>query len=235
MDKKDRVEIALRVTARSPFSIGAGGSAGTLANKHILRDGRNRPIIPGSQVKGKLRHAAEALLRGVGRGDDVPSHFDQRKLTLIGQIFGTTVRPSPLRFADLTATLKPTGECAPLARQPEPKGPVQDRRLLGAIRPSVSISRSLGTAENARLLFQEISPEALVFESSEAIVGTLKEASHAALLWAAVRLNHSWGGAKTRGLGWASVEVRVAWEGNELTDAALEQQLRGLLSGGAGA
>ena len=230
-----KIEIALRVTALSPFSIGAGGSAGTLANKSILRDGRNRPIIPGSQVKGKVRHAAEALLRGVGRGAETPAHFDDERETWIGLIFGTIKRRSPLYFADLAATLEPAGRLEPALRQSEDGAPIFDRRLLSAIRPSVSLSRSLGTAENARLLFQEISPEALVFESPEAIVGALDALGHAALLWAALRLNHSWGGAKTRGLGWATPEVRVRWEGRLLEEGELAQELRKLLPGEAGA
>jgi CRISPR/Cas system CSM-associated protein Csm3 (group 7 of RAMP superfamily) len=230
-----KIEIALRVTARSPFSIGAGGSAGTLANKSILRDGRNRPIIPGSQVKGKARHVAEALLRGVGRGAETPAHFDDDRETWIGQIFGTIKRRSPLYFADLAATLEPADWLAPAPRRPEDGAPALDRHLFSTIRPSVSLSRSLGTAENARLLFQETCHEALAFESPEAIVGALDAIGHAALLWAALRLNHSWGGAKTRGLGWATVEVRVKWEDSLLEEADLVQELRNLLPGETGA
>lgn len=230
-----KIEIALRVTARSPFSVGAGGSAGTLANKSILRDGRGRPIIPASQVKGKARHSAEALLLGVGRAAAVPEHFDQREQTLIGAIFGTVVERSPLYFADLAATTEPANPLQPVPRQPEPGQPVLDWRAVGAIRPSVSLSRSLGTAEPARLLFQEISPEALVFECSEAVVGTLAHVGQAALLWAALRLSHSWGSAKTRGLGWADIQVALRWDGELCDDTTLQHELRALLSKEPGA
>lgn len=230
------IEIALRVTARSPLSVGAGGSAGTLANKSILRDGRGRPIIPASQVKGKARHAAEALLLGLGRAAQVPEHFDDdQHETWIQQIFGSPQRRSPLCFADLAATTAPAEPLLPAPRQPEHDKLAVEWRAVSPIRPSVSLSRSLGTAEHARLLFQEISPEALVFESSEAVVGRLPALGHAALLWAALRLVHSWGGAKTRGLGWAEVRVAVQWteQGQAprlLDDNELQDALRALLA-----
>jgi CRISPR/Cas system CSM-associated protein Csm3 (group 7 of RAMP superfamily) len=65
--------IDLTITLDSALSIGAGGSAGTIADKSIVRDGWGRPTIPGSQVKGKLRWAIEQLLRGLGH--DIPPPF----------------------------------------------------------------------------------------------------------------------------------------------------------------
>ncbi|HEU4322610.1 MAG TPA: RAMP superfamily CRISPR-associated protein [Roseiflexaceae bacterium] len=223
------IEIALRVTALSPFSVGAGGNAGTLLNKTILRDGRDRPIIPASQVKGKARHSAEALLLGLGLGQQVTLHQDQRgsdaerDATLIGRIFGTATQRSPLRFADLTASLTPSADEAGDAVRLEPQ-------LYSTARPSVSLNRRRGSAEEARLLFQEVSHEQLVFVEPKAITGTLERLEEAALLWAALRLIHSWGGAKTRGLGWGQLDLTLRW-GGEVQDAGtLEQALRGLLN-----
>ncbi|GAB4193368.1 MAG: hypothetical protein OHK0022_08160 [Roseiflexaceae bacterium] len=225
------IEIELRVTALSPFSVGAGGNAGTLLNKTILRDGRGRPIIPGSQVKGKARHTAEALLAGVGLEDQVTLHQDNRRKdeeqnrTLIGRIFGTATHRSPLRFADLTATL---GQPDQPATGAHPSPPLESR-LYSTARPSVSLNRRRGAAEEARLLFQEISHEQLVFAEPKAVVGTLDDLGHAALLWAALRLIHSWGGAKTRGLGWGQVDLKLRWDGVVQEADVLEQALRALL------
>ncbi len=224
------IEIALRVTALSPFSVGAGGNAGTLLNKTILRDGRGRPIIPASQVKGKARHSAEALLLGLGLGREVALHQDQRRsdadqnATLIGRIFGTATLRSPLRFADLAARLSPSadGAAGPVALEPQ---------LYSTARPSVSLNRRRGSAEEARLLFQEVSHEELVFEEARAVTGSLDDLGHAALLWAALRLIHSWGGAKTRGLGWGRVDLTLRWGGAVQEAEALERELCLLLKG----
>lgn len=221
------IEVELRVTALSPFSIGAGGNTGTLLNKTILRDGRGRPIIPGSQVKGKARHAAEALLLGLDMEREVTWHQEdersdtEQNASLIGRIFGTATQRSPLRFADLVAGLDLPGS------QPAPR---LEPRLYSTARPSVSLNRRRGSAEEARLLFQEVSHEQLVFAEPRAIVGKLAHLEEAALLWAALRLIHSWGGAKTRGLGWGQIDLTLRWAGVVQEAAMLEHALRQLLN-----
>jgi CRISPR-associated RAMP protein (TIGR02581 family) len=53
------------LTTRTGLHIGAGGSGDPLATDlPVVRDGSGRPYIPGSSLKGVLRSAAEALLRG---------------------------------------------------------------------------------------------------------------------------------------------------------------------------
>src|SRR5258706_2704033 len=137
------LRIALTIISETAVSVGAGGSAGTLADKSIVRDGWNRPIIPGSQVKGKLRWAVEQLLRGLG--DDVPTPFDERgrveqakiRNELIGKqrpnfvraIFGSPEYRSSLHFADLPGIVGPLDQAEALRA-----GPEQHR---SQIRPSV--------------------------------------------------------------------------------------------------
>lgn len=60
------VTIALRLLLETPLSVGASGSQGGLADKSIQRDGWNRPLIPGSQLKGRVRHYCERLARSLG-------------------------------------------------------------------------------------------------------------------------------------------------------------------------
>jgi CRISPR/Cas system CSM-associated protein Csm3 (group 7 of RAMP superfamily) len=199
--------------------VGAGGSSGSLADKSIVRDGRGRPIIPGSQVKGKTRHAAEALLSRLGL--DTPSSFDDERDTLIKRIFGSPRQRSLLRFCDLVGL--PEGEPRAAAQ------PGIDPQRLSVIRPSVSVNRRRGTAEDARLFFQETALNGLIYLATPAIRGTLADPHYAALLWAALRLTTRWGGGATRGLGWAMVTPTVYLDGTQLEESALKNDLRALL------
>lgn len=227
------VRIALTIVSETPVSVGAGGSVGTLADKSIVRDGWGRPTIPGSQVKGKLRWAAEQILRGLDY--DIPTPFEEPKQPpdhtveqekLVWMLFGDARQRSPLFFHDLPGVVGDTAQLDALRSSPE-----QHQSL---IRPSVAINRRRGTAEDQRLLFQEVAPEVLRFHANPAISGRLGDRRQIALLWAALRLTTRWGSAKSRGLGWARVETRI-WAGEEeLDEATLRQDLRDLLPGRGG-
>jgi CRISPR/Cas system CSM-associated protein Csm3 (group 7 of RAMP superfamily) len=212
---------------------------GTLADKSIVRDGWGRPIIPGSQVKGKARHATEALARSLGL--HVYQLFDDdatKGKDVVRALFGTPMQRSPLHFADLVGVV---GDADSDILPPEP---LQCPK--GAIRPSVSLNRRRGTSEEARLLFQETAFEGMRFVSQRAIIGTLDEQEgwgvyspaipadehlgHVALLWAALRMITRWGGAKSRGLGWSTVTVDVDCDGEKVSVARLEQELRNLVA-----
>lgn len=201
------VRFDISITTVSALSVGAGGSSGTLADKSIVRNGRGQPIIPGSQLKGRLRHAAEAVLRRLGH--NVPDVFadsphDDGK---IATIFGIPNRRSPLRFNDLVCIADSS-----IARD------------LAEIRPSVSVNRRRGTAEDARLFYQETAHASLVYQGT--ISGRLDKLADVALLWAALRLSRRWGGGSSRGLGWADVAVTVIWDQQELAEKQLIAELR---------
>lgn len=218
------IRIALTVMSQTALSIGASGGTGMIADKSIVRDGWNRPIIPGSHVKGKLRGAAEQLLRGLGK--DIPDPFDRarEKLpTLVSAIFGSSEQRSPLHFADLVGFIGAATEIDTLRTSPE-----QQR---SQIRPSLTINRQRGTAEEGRLFFQEVAPETMCFYAQHAIVGESSafDQSHVALLWAALHLSPRWGGAKSRGLGWSSVDVQMRVDQIILTEADLRQAVRDLV------
>jgi CRISPR/Cas system CSM-associated protein Csm3 (group 7 of RAMP superfamily) len=214
------VEISLTITMLTPLSIGAGGSSGTLADKSILRDGWGRPIIPGSHVKGKARHAAEALARALGWPvtDPMGEHDED---CVIQPIFGAPIRwPSPLRFNDLVL-VEPLPDGATSPGRTDASGLRAEQ-----LRPSVSINRRRGVAEDERLLVQETTAEGIVFANERAIVGVLDKESHLALLMAALRLTTRWGGAKSRGLGWASVEATAKFDGVEFGGERFADALR---------
>lgn len=213
-----KLEITITLTSVTPLSVGAGGSAGSLADKSIVRDGWGRPIIPGSQLKGKLRHAAERMLQSVGQ--PVPSDFnDTKTMSLIHTIFGTGGgERSRLRFSDLVCVSSAGIET----------------RSLSQIRPAVSINRRRGTAEDARLFFQETALEELVYQADPAIKGDDARITlgHAALLWGALMVTERWGGGTSRGLGWVCTAATVKWDAEPQSDALLQAALRTLLKEG---
>jgi CRISPR/Cas system CSM-associated protein Csm3 (group 7 of RAMP superfamily) len=230
-----QLQLALSVVSATPLSLGAGGSAGTLADKSILRDARGRPLIPGSQVKGKARHAAEALLRGIGLDSHVPDSFDEERDGLIRALFGSPEQRSPLAFADLIGGFDTLAAAAAPAGQATPAAALAPRiawQASGQIRPSVSINRRRGVAEDQRLLFQEVAQEGLRYTCERAISGPIADQKHAALLWAALLLTTRWGGASSRGLGWARVEVEVQVDRQAVTAGTLAEQLKALMQKG---
>jgi CRISPR/Cas system CSM-associated protein Csm3 (group 7 of RAMP superfamily) len=217
------IVVELTITCTSAFSIGAGGSSGTLADKSIVRDGWDRPIIPGSQLKGKLRWAVEQLLRGWG--EDIPAPFEvpQRVelATKVRDLFGSPQHRSPLHFADVPALIGQPSEQEQLRASPE-----QHR---SQVRPSVALSRRRGTAEDQRLLLQETALEQTIFYHPGAIIGRVNDKGHAALLCAALRLIPHWGGAKGRGLGWATVAAAVQLNGEHFDEQQQKTELHKLL------
>lgn len=224
-----RLEMAITVSCQTAMSVGAGGSAGTLADKSIVRDGWGRPIIPGSQVKGKLRWAAEQLLRGFGSDIPAPGKEATREEhdTPIRTLFGSPQHRSPLRFADLPGVVGELSQIEQLRASSE--------QHASRIRPSVAIHRRRGTAAEGLLIFQEVAPELLRFHAERGVIGEVPDTAHAALLWAAAGLTSRWGGAKSRGLGWAKTTVAINLDGAICSDDVLRQALRDLLSHEGGA
>ncbi|WP_298820643.1 RAMP superfamily CRISPR-associated protein [Chloroflexus sp.] len=219
-----QLRIELTVISQTAISVGAGGSIATIADKSIVRDGWGRPLIPGSQVKGKLRWAAEQLLRGLGK--DIPAPFEgaQREEhdTPVRQLFGSPMSRSPLFFAHLPGIIGDLSQAESIRAQPT--------QHLSQIRPSVTINRHRRTAAESLLLFQETALETTRFHSSRAITGQINDLSQAALLWIAARLSSRWGGAKSRGLGWAKVETNVFVDGQACTEDELRTALRALIA-----
>ncbi len=229
------LQIQLALTMTSALSVGAGGSAGTLADKTIMRDGWGRPIIPGSQVKGKLRWAAEQVLRTIGQ--QVIPPFDDpggepnvvgraRVHHLIAATFGSKTARSPLIFADLPSTLVPAAQA------------YQTQHHVSQLRTSVAINRARGVAEDKRLLVLEAAHEGTVFANDRAIVGVLTPETAnacAGLLWAACTLTERWGGATSRGLGWASSTCTILLDNVAQDETTLATLLRQTLHTAQGA
>jgi len=220
------MRISVHVTAhfQTPFHIGGGVTGESATIKALLKDGRDRPYLPGSALKGVLRHEAERIVRAlVGRhvvcrapraetmcpqwprfGDFCP----------VCRTFGSPARPSPFYFDDLRARTD-TGDADAVAST--------------ALRYGVGISRYRGAAAEDLLYTTEVASAAPAIPLSGVIEGEIPEAEGSgplALLLAAVRGLQMVGGGRSRGLGWLTMEVTAP----PLTPAQVKEELRRWLS-----
>lgn len=211
--------IDLTLTVETALSIGAGGSAGVLADKAIVRNRLGQLVLPGSHLKGRLRHACEILARAADlavcdapRAETMCPHLGHIPAPcVICQLFGSASYSSPLRFADLIYA--------------EPM-------LTPAIRPGASINRRRRTVEEQHLFFIETSPPGglVNFHRAAAIRGALPSVHAAAqtkLLLAGLCFIQNWGGGKSRGLGWGHIDYQAKLDetvvqASELAQAQLE-------------
>ena len=232
--------VDLLITIKTALSVGGAGSVGTLADKSMLRDGWNRLILPASQVKGRVRHACEAIARGLEipicrspRAETTCPHFlgiseglDGIRCCLICQIFGSPTYPSRLRFRDLIH-VPATGDPAILGEFYRPREP---------LRPGVGVERRRGIVQEQLLFLTETTAPGIwpVFRRDLAICGNLPSPGHALLVLMGLEQVLSWGGAKSRGLGWASVEYTAHYGDNRpfaIADQAGKEALEQWISG----
>jgi CRISPR/Cas system CSM-associated protein Csm3 (group 7 of RAMP superfamily) len=208
--------------------VGAGGSSGSLADKPIVRNAKGQLLIPGSQIKGRLRHECEKLARALGwqvfyaptaealcpREDQVWPHLRQRYQVpgykghhcIVSQIFGDPILPSRLIVDDFIC-------------------PLGVDELSEVLRPGVTINRRRRTAEEGKLYLLETSPANVQLEFTGAI-HLLKPYTHndsdyaKPLIYAALHRIYALGGSKSTGLGWLHWELLpklspddAAWSG----------------------
>ncbi len=231
------VDIRLAITLLTPACVGAAGSGGGIADKTLLRDGWNRPIIPGSQLKGRVRHACERLSAALGQpvcgapyGEAMCPHTTSitrqsrepldlvrgpgpRPQCAVCAIFGSALYPSPLTFSDLifTPATIPTQtitSARPAYRSPVPKLPVPGAER---VRPGIAIDRRRRTVQEEVLYLTETTDAGEVFRGSirgQWRATPVSEArSLVALLLSGIQQTTRWGGGSSRGLGWASVQI----------------------------
>lgn len=190
--------------------VGAGGSSGSLADKPIVRNAQGQLLIPGSQIKGRLRHECEKLARALGwqifyapiatelcpNERQVWSEFREIYQVngykgyhcVVSQIFGDPILPSRIIVDDFTCAI-------PADELPE------------VFRPGVTINRRRRTAEENKLYLLETSPANAQLEFKGDIYLQHPFQSHSPdlakpLIFAALRRIHALGGSKSTGLGW---------------------------------
>jgi len=192
--------IAIRLVFNSPPSVAAAGALSGTAQRTVQRNARGQFIIPGSHVKGKLRHSCERLLRALGA--PVCESPRAQKMCRETQcpacrIFGSPAVPSPLRFRDLVAEL---GE------------PADEWRVAPGLRTMVSLNRRKQTAAEGKVFSVETAPHysGLEFSNTAAITGALCSQAEVKAVLAGLKLVTGWGGLTSRGLGWAiNVEAQA--------------------------
>ena len=90
------------------------------------------------------------------------------------------------------------------------------------------MNRRRGTVADQRLFLVETAPwlPGLPFSNGSAISGKLDSVAQVRLLLAGLKLLPAWGGMKSRGLGWASVEATATWEGTPLAPADWQEVMQ---------
>ncbi|HID08332.1 MAG TPA: CRISPR-associated protein Csm3 [Armatimonadetes bacterium] len=204
------VSIGVTLVFQTPPSVAAGGAFGSIADRVVERNAKGEFIIPASQVKGKVRHACEQILRALGqevcnspRAETMcPNPLGGDPPCPICCIFGSPAFSSPLRFHDLVLELN---------------GAEQIKEVITPyLRAMIGMNRRRATVAEGRLFLVETAPyfPELKFTNPQAIEGMLGSEAQVKLLLAGLKLIHTWGGMKSRGLGWiASVEVNATFDG----------------------
>ncbi len=221
-----QVEIELSATLETPFSIGTGAMADSVADKPLVKDAAGRPFIPGSSLKGQVRHKCERIIRALvvpwpGRWRCEAPYPDRMcrgpDLCPICRIFGSPWHPAPITFNNLTLTT--------IVEEP-PRDWEQLRSVRATdIRLGVGINRSRNVTAEELLYSTEtyVPPLALIYRGR--IWGTLEERREVALLLAGLRSVVALGGGRSRGLGWWRLEIAVKLDGQPVSVYELLQEL----------
>ncbi len=179
----------ITATIDSALCIGAGGSSGSLADKPIVRNASGTLIIPGSHLKGRLRHECEKLARGLRlpvSESPNPGAMMQTPNCVISKIFGNPQISSRLWVDDFICEAQ------------------REELPTEVIRPGVTINRRRGTAEHEKLYYLETSPANQKLEFTGQIhLELVSEIDYALpLLLAGLQHIKALGGSKSAGLGW---------------------------------
>jgi CRISPR/Cas system CSM-associated protein Csm3 (group 7 of RAMP superfamily) len=213
----------VRAVVQTGLSIGAAGARSSAVDRAVVKDAHGRFIIPGSHLKGRLRHECEKLGRAVGK-----TICDSPRAELMCPQLNSGKQPEE---AELTRQLiidelgaMPCSVCR-LFGNPAFTGALVFADLVwdvayptDTIRNRVSINRRRRTAEEKRLFFVETSPTGVDLD----FVGTITAKRDLSpwevkLLLAAMSQIHALGGSKSVGSGWAEVSCPELLRLNERT------------------
>ena len=229
----EAAETPLSLTAiiDSALCVGAGGSAGSLADKPIVRTASGDLLIPASQLKGRLRHECEKLLRGLGwpichspnPQNMCPERADagERAAEFLAQggyalELGDRLLPMPTSEGDSSppAPETPHYHCYICQIFGNPAIPsnlqfddlvctTRGEDLAEVLRPGVTLNRRRRTAEDQKFFLLETSPPQtqLAFTGEIHILPTAPAFTQT-LLTLALKHVHALGGSKSAGLGW---------------------------------
>lgn len=234
--RTQQVRLRGKLTARTALRIGAGRSYDVLGDDlPVVKDSLDRPVIPGSSLKGALRAYAESVLRAlkplVEQPDaDPPLSCDPLTQPCLSSDEVTELKQG--KNADTELRARTCWACrlfgAPwLASRVLVKDlAVQEATWFGHFghRDGVSINRDKGTAQHKKRYTFETVPEQTSFDF-EMVVNDGSDVELGLLLLTLDGINNgqiSIGGASSRGLG--SISLDVDWDHVEqiTPDNALE-------------
>lgn len=224
MDRRQRIDLAYRLTFHAPFHCGTGREVGLL-DRTVQRDSGGYLRVPGSTIKGTLREACERTLALIAarvsppQGDAAPvlradSPHDglaalrdlHPRRTVLARIFGSRACPGALYFDDAALSEEWRRWLESDAVRDDP-----DRHRFWQVeeRTQASITRLTGTARAGHLFNSEYGRPYLGFDGR--IYGALEdgtwpdvaggESVALALLLASLRRVDRIGGGRSTGFG----------------------------------
>jgi CRISPR/Cas system CSM-associated protein Csm3 (group 7 of RAMP superfamily) len=196
-----QIQIDLSLQFTGAFNVGSGTAGGSLAQRPLLKDWRGLPYLPGSSLKGRLRHTCKQLAEGLKQASCAdpraevmcPNGPSGDKPCPICRLFGSPAFPGPLVFSDLILA-----EPEFLTRNPPPT----------SLRYGVGISRYRRVAEDDLLYSTEVFLPGgpVIFKGS--ISGQIDEPD-LGLLVAGLEMLATLGSGKTAGLGWFELDMTL--------------------------
>jgi CRISPR-associated protein Csm3 len=205
--------IKININAQMPLHIGTGLGKGGVIDKSIIKDYEGNVYIPGSSLKGKIRHYYTVLYRSFINSS---LHYGQTYCTFdniedccaICQIFGSKYHQGRFTFFD--AMLK--DEEFSGFSQPAKITDKNFQFFQVSVRQHNKISRKRKVAEEKHLFASEATMPGFQYKS--VIDGILTVESNlspfpkeALLLIASLKMINKIGGGKSRGLGKIQVDI----------------------------
>ena len=221
------VDINMAITFLTPFTVGTGAMGETQTNKPTMKDALRRPFVPGSALKGRLRHTCESLARSLINDDQAVCHAPDPAAACpldahwLGQycpvcrLFGSPLRPSTLHFTAL-----------PWA--------AHTNTAPTLIRTGVSIGRLRRVAEPQRLYdLEAVDPLDIIYHGR--ITGHLNEDEGQALvslLLGGLQTLTALGGGRGSGLGRCAIQTQARVDRRLVDETWQREGLLRLQTGG---
>jgi CRISPR-associated protein Csm3 len=195
------MEIDVTLFFETPVNIGSGAQVSTFADRAMIKDAWGWPYIPASALKGRLRHAIEQLLAGLGRSvcrSPIPDAMCKTNPCPVCQLLGSPWVESNLFFENLPLT----GPQVIIEARKDSSHPKTETRT------GVALGRGRKVAAERLLYTTELFRPGVQLEFSGKIRGQMS-LDQTALVVAGLKSIPALGGGKTGGLGWCRVKATV--------------------------
>lgn len=206
------IELTLQLATSTPLHIGGEVRHNTTATRPLLKTSNGLPYIPAPSVKGRLRHATEAFLRGQGYfvcQSPAPEYMCQSLADADGdycpvcRLFGAPWREAPLHFSPLHLSQ-------------------DDTKDFGAYVPGTTARVGIRINRKRRSVQENFLFDTELFEpgypwrfTGHARYSGADLADLAPVLLAA-RMVTMMGGSRSRGLGWGKFSIALSEEPEQM-------------------